>query len=339
VANAKKKLHKKAIENADGSWIKEDPYIPSITSLITAPLDLVFLLKDFIYAKINHDKIAQIDLAARIALFPLGIAYQAASFLITIAEFISIFHPFQYVLSQLGLIVLTCAKAVNVLALGLWTLEFIFESFGLYKNTTFYLKLDAQNPYNNTPAKSIEFLKKTFFELSQKERQHLNSTRYIVEEEKLRIVKKMHLEHRIRPWAVKKLQNGLINLDLTTKEGERKARDLLKMVETQAHKKLLVNLLGITGALFGIISICLTLLATPGILPLSVFLLFCSLTTSRYLVTTGMLEHEGWHFSVSDCIPNFVKTVANKIKCSAERGLNHCRDYLKGRQRLEIKAR
>ncbi|MES2344967.1 MAG: hypothetical protein V4494_03400 [Chlamydiota bacterium] len=335
IAKGKEKFYLHAKADNNRSYIQENPYIPGTLSILTFPLDLAALIKDFICAKINNDTSAQLDISVRIAMLPLGVGYRFASCLVSLVEFLSLLHPFERGLRTFGPTILTIAKIVNIAALALWSLELIFESVGLYKNVSFYNELSSVNPYGDRRDKSIAFLKKNFLEITESENQSLQDSKKL---KKLKMVKQAKLEHRIRPWAVAKLKQDLINLDLSTREGERTADNLLKMVNTQVHKKLLVNVLGVTGALLGLISISLTLLAVPGLIPLIAFTLFCVLTTARYLVTAGMLEHEGWSFSVTECIPDFIKNIASKIKCSAERGLAHLQDYSKGQKRLEIKA-
>jgi hypothetical protein len=136
--------------------------------------------------------------------------------------------------------------------------------------------------------------------------------------------KRASLDRRVRPWCGQKIADELLPLlcklrsPLTPKNEKEQtnieAQKLLKTIDIQAKKKLLVHTLAIIAIALTIIGAILTLVAAPYLLPLVLMGMGGAFAMTRYFLINGLQDEEGWNFSVKKCLPNFVIRAFESIR-------------------------
>lgn len=351
--NASKKIQEKyanlkesALKNGKpGSWVYEDLRIPGTTSILSAPFDLMVICKDFIKASAHNDTEAQLDLALRISVLPLGFLYSLTKVFINIIDFLSLFHLSKLI--TLNSAMTLFARGLNFVGLGLSTIEFILESISLFKSVSFFLSIFSFKNDDKNALENLNALKIRYFTISNDEEKNLQKIAkkkdLNIEDLRARLlkIKENKLMHRIRPWAAEKLKEAFkkglleegseLNLD--------EAKELLYSIKAQSVKKAIVNLVGVASLLLALIYFILIIVEVPFIIPLILFGAFFALSMTRYLLAKGTLEQNGFQFSLSDCVPQFVKNGYKKTTELAKRALTHLQDSLREQKYLEIRGR
>jgi hypothetical protein len=128
-------------------------------------------------------------------------------------------------------------------------------------------------------------------------------------------MKKHELAHRVHPWladrieeTLPQIQQGLQSQDPSKRaEAKETTAAILKNVKIQSQKKLLIHVIGLLAALITIAGLIAGCGACPFIIPFVILVVGGVLSLVRYYLQCGLMDVEGWNFSVANCIPEIVK--------------------------------
>ncbi len=171
---------------------------------------------------------------------------------------------------------------------------------------------------------ALKALRKKHFKVSKEKLEGLTRSE-CRQKTQLELLRKKHnLARRVQPWCATQMEKQIPSLLKTlkskhSKKQERAIEKSLKLFETmriQTKKKLLLHVVGIIAALFLILtSTVLTLCVTGYAAPIVLIVLGILLTTTRFALHTGFVEHAGWHFSLEECfkasLPDFAQKTAS----------------------------
>lgn len=324
-----KNAEDKALNIKLGSWITENLHVPGTASLLSAPFDFFYLVKYLFAACVHGDKESQIDFLLRLVVFPFGLLYRASSVVINLIEVLSFFKL--ACISRVNSYFIEVVKTLNIIGIFLSTIELAFESFSLFKTFKFYVKILNEKD-------QLQFIKDQYFSLDNKEEETIQAlaAKKSSDVESLRKrfykIKESSLMHRIRPKAVERLKQSFEQGAID----ENTSKELTKIVETQLQKKLVLHAIGIVAIILGLISLVYLLLGAPALLTFVILSASIGLSITRLLLQKGLLDQEGWKFSISACLPPFVKKGAEKITEIAKQALTRFQDYLEEQKGLGI---
>ncbi len=134
-------------------------------------------------------------------------------------------------------------------------------------------------------------------------------------------MKKRELERRVHPWLANKIENSLPQIlqDLESPEqakrteAKEKAALIFKNIKIQSQKKLLIHTIGLIAVLITVAGLIAGCLSCPFMIPFILLLLGGILACVRYNLHRGLMDSEGWDFSVSNCIPDIIKQIYKMI--------------------------
>ncbi len=134
-------------------------------------------------------------------------------------------------------------------------------------------------------------------------------------------MKKRELERRVQPWLANRIENSLPQIlqDLESPEqskrteAKEKAALIFKNIKVQSQKKLLIHTVGLLAVLITVAGLIAGCLSCPFMIPFILLVLGGMLAFVRYHLHRGLMDSEGWDFSVSNCIPDIVKQIYKMI--------------------------
>jgi hypothetical protein len=89
--------------------------------------------------------------------------------------------------------------------------------------------------------------------------------------------------------------------------------ELLKDVQIQSQKKMLMHVIGLLGNLICIAGLIAMLCGCPYVIPLALLIIGGVICTARYGFSLGMIHTYGWSFDAGNLIPDRIKAVYQKI--------------------------
>ena len=320
-----------------------------IISPVSAVYNLFSLFKQavldakclFIASKIK-DIEGKIDASLNLATQHLSIGNTTASTLICARNSLAALFS-DKILKSLSLTQLT--SAIGALGFSIATLEVFLQSLNLNRTKKLYDSLNFSvhsNILDSDPRKEIlilndlEILKKTYFSLSPKDLKELDlEIKTIfkdIEPDKIWLKKEELTEHifkkkmaqlarRVQPWMATEIKNKLSKLirlisssDPVKKlQGLKESQELLKTLDIQLKKTMTYQILAIIAAALSFIGIIFTFIACPYLIPVIFFVIGILFETGKKFHSNGYLHTKGWNFHTSNCFPNWMNFVYQKL--------------------------
>lgn len=318
-------------------------YVPGVTTLLTLPVEVVGLVKQWIDARFSQDKETKDNILRRVKVLPPALICAAVSILTTVVNVGALFHAF-ITLAKAPLLAV-CVGAVNVLALGLAAVELFLQGQDFQKELKFFEELGGFDPTDQSMVEVLsalgsKYIQQNSIELSTQTRtairtlskkdSNLENISTKEEEELTRLLirdvaqKPNYLKHRVRSFAFEELKTALDSgvldrlTDSTATPTEKAAalkegHALLQMLRTQNKKKILVHAFGMATALTAIVSLGLLFTTCPWIIPIALMGAYGVAYGGMFLIARGALDQKGWSFSLQACLPKPVQSVIEKI--------------------------
>lgn len=185
--------------------------------------------------------------------------------------------------------------------------KLIVESINLSRSWRLLRKIEGNEPFQ-----VIETLRARFLSIEGKEaiaietlaQNGCSSASSTELSEKVLKMKYEELETRVAPWCAEELKNSLNGPEQTALQTE----TLIKTVEIQVKKKILIQVLTILSILFFTVATLLAFIAISASgIPLALSIIGLLLFIVAKLAEKGALTQRGWNFSPLDCIPESLK--------------------------------
>jgi hypothetical protein len=302
-------LIKKKLEVYDATQWTD---LPGVSSLIFTPIDCICAIFDWIKADAEHNEEAKWALKVRFAAMPLSFFYGVFSFFTTVFQ-VGAFLKLNWELLPTHVL---AAFAWPILALGIViaAIGSALESFGIYKQVQLLTKL--HDPANKeTQYQDLAYIQENFFTLNLAEQALIELNGKDYNEEELLHVKKTTLAGRVHPWLVEKIETDLNKIlrglgsddPLIRSVAHERAEKLLKSIDFQAKKKLMIHIIGLFALALTTIGLILTHTLCPPLVIFTLVGLGVFLGVSRMLLAKGFFSTEGWSFSAFNCLPEFIQ--------------------------------
>lgn len=296
-------------------------------NIAALPLKVIKDAGRWAHAHIIKDHEKMIDFAGKgaanldLALTWLSAPIQGAAFL---GQKIDQYIPF----SQWILLAKIIIFPIGIALLALTAVQIVYETVNMVR----VCRLIERVAKARTPEEKLEILRARFFGVSAVQHKQLQAyvdklkqsgvsdavlaERYNHIIEKLLAVKYAELSRRVAPWCAKELNDQLQGLLLDLKSSDPKVRamtciranTLLDDVKTQCLKKLLVHFVGLISLGFFVLSMILLYAAFPiGAAITTISILGVIYSIAHHLLDQGLLTQRGWNFSLSACLPEFLR--------------------------------
>ncbi len=210
-------------------------------------------------------------------------------------------------------------------------IEAIYETTNLIRSFKMVLDLHSSDwNQDSVLLEDLKNLRSRFFQLSDAERSQLQvfidrASREGVPDEMLQekfneicekalAIKYAALARRISPWCAHEVSLNLNDLIADLKHHPNpahqqnariRAHELLKNVEIQAQKRIIIHILALVALAFFVTSMILILAAFPITqFVFSLTAIGLVLTTLRHVIDRALIPQPGWNFSLQACLPD-----------------------------------
>lgn len=314
------------IEKAPPSHNNKFSSMPSMLDTILVPFKLTSDFYKLAKVKLLKNPEQEIDTALRIISGPLSFTTGVLAVLQAVMQFgmATRIHVPSWVITI----------TFSILGIIVCLFDLIQELIGIGRQFSLRKKLKVNN-WKNLPegskqraalvAQNLRFIRSNWLTINNNEITHLNN---VVEEnypgtnkQKFKKYnelllefdqgKRFNLASRIAPWLVTEFDLVDETFLQQVEQGEstacNKAEQLLKEVDTQIKKKLIVHIVGIVSLILTVAGLILLSCGFPVFLPLALTSLGAAVGITRYLLGDGFFNQRGWGFSPSKCLPSWAQ--------------------------------
>ena len=272
--------------------------LPGLFQCLSFPYEFLHSTYSLLRAKADKNREAIIDL--KLNLFTISANSLYSFFLL-----IKILSRVEALFSRtfLGIVYLAPITGISAcLITGGVSLRNLKRQFRFYAKCKKNLKLLKENP---SDISGLKFLQKYTGTSSQLDK-----------------VAMSRLANRIKPWLAEQIARELPSLmnniqqsqNLTLKkESITKAIALITTIKKQSEKKLIQETLFLIANIVLISAFATILLGQPYLIPLALFAINMFILIFNYIFSSGTLNHAGWEFRATECIPQWMKTLSKQI--------------------------
>ncbi len=286
-----------------GSLRKNNGYhsSPGIISSISLFSSLIDDIKFLIYSWKTKDNEGRLEGWIRVFNLPIGIAS-------SLERLISFFMALAS-----GITLITLSLSAAVTGFVFLAIEFGLELWRLIRTLNFSHEYAIGKTHNlikeldNKKTNLEKFRKKHGFaptdsksamqtELADRSIKRIHNDYFNTTTSGKQLIMTSRLDRIIRPFAVEILRKDNLCPKIEKKE-------LIKLLNSQINKTILVNIVGLTAILLATASLALCFIGFPPMIFVTLGLIGFAIEFSRYLAPPILLDHRGWHPNFYECLP------------------------------------
>ncbi|MFI5333581.1 MAG: hypothetical protein ACHQT8_00235 [Chlamydiales bacterium] len=283
-------------------------YTPSVTNIFWGPMSLFTSLVGLYRAKRANDQEGVLDAQLKLIGAPFNILHALA---LAFSAFVRVcFLIHETLAKSLEPALLLLGIPTVVLGLGLCLVEGMYETICLARSIGLTFHTGSQNDGQEAVIHNLEYFEASHLPPEAVEiDQVAGEARAQLRREAM--TKRATLDRRVGFTCAEQVRTELRPILARLRDPDEvnpqaaldDAKDLLRSIDIQAKKKIIIHLVGLAAIALCAASFILAFATGGAALPVALMTIGGVFATLNYLYAKGAMDEEGWHFSFSRAIP------------------------------------